>query len=78
MKAPRAPKVGTTAYRIVPTALYHGGITRCLHCERQFTLDAAAVAMTAGTEVVGYICPACLAPDARARLLAVLRAEADR
>ena len=78
---PRAPRVGTTAFRIVNTMLYRGSLTHCLCCERPFTIRQAAIAFTAGplggTEVVGYICPACVNDEARQRLAQVLREVAD-
>lgn len=40
----------------------------CLNCEAPFVPGTAIIGVRAGGELIGVVCPDCLAPDARQRL----------
>ena len=40
----------------------------CLNCERAFTVEARVVTFYVGTELVGFVCSACVSSEARALL----------
>ena len=40
----------------------------CLWCAQAFRADTCACAYTIGTEVIGLVCPTCLAPAGQALL----------
>ncbi len=58
--------------------LYAGLETTCLRCGERFRVEATALAMTIGREVIGYFCSHCLSPHMRERLSAAERGEVTR
>ena len=51
---------------------------RCLSCTRAFHPATCIVAVSIISEVIGFICPKCLAPDARARFKDACRVAAQQ
>ncbi len=49
--------IGPTAFAVVVDRLHAGCEVWCLKCAQRFQLDAAALTMTVGREVIGYCGP---------------------
>lgn len=49
-----------------------GALVNCVVCSTRFTLATVSVTYRVNDEVVGYVCPGCLKPDARRRVEAMV------